>query len=83
MADHFLLKLIRRAALGDRLDWPKPSRHAQLLVRFSNDNPTIHGQWVILSTYRWVRPIHRPHNAVEAWENMQVDGWRRRHPPVR
>ena len=65
---------------------------AQLLVRFSNDNPTAHGQWVILSTYRWVRP-NPPvpqsqrrmlrHNAVEAWKNMQMVGWRRCHPPVR
>ena len=64
----------------------------KLLVRFSNDNPTAHGQWVILSTYRWERP-HPPvphtrrrmlrHNAIEAWNNMQKIGWRRCHPPVR
>ena len=64
----------------------------QLLVRFSNENPTTHCQWVLLSTYRWVRP-HPPipqarrrmlrHNAIEAWNNMQKIGWRRCHPPVR
>ena len=64
----------------------------QLLVRFSNARSTAHGQWVILSTYRWVRP-HPPepqsqrrmlqHNAIEAWQNMQKVGWRRCRPPVR
>jgi len=64
----------------------------QLLVRFSNENPTAHGQWVVLSTYRWIRP-HPPvpetrrrmlrHNAIETWETMQKIGWRRCHPPVR
>ena len=65
---------------------------AQLLVRFRNDNPTAHGQWVILNTYRWVRP-HPPvpqrerhmlrNNAVVARKNMQVVGWRKCHPPMR
>ena len=64
----------------------------QLLVRFSTGRSTAHGQWVILSTYRWVRP-HPPepqsqrrmlqHNAIEAWQNMQKVGWRRCRPPVR
>ncbi|KZR82836.1 hypothetical protein MITS9509_01788 [Synechococcus sp. MIT S9509] len=64
----------------------------QLLVRFSNGQSTAHGRWVVLSTYRWVRP-HPPepqsqrrmleHNAIEAWQNMQKVGWRRCRPPVR
>ena len=63
-----------------------------LLVRFSNDTPAAHGQWVVLSTYLWKRP-NPPvpqarrrmlrHNAIEAWNNMQQIGWRRCHPPVR
>ena len=33
----------------------------QLLVRFSHGLSTAHGQWVILSTYRWVRPVSYTH----------------------
>ena len=64
----------------------------QLLVRFSTGRSTAHGQWVILSTYRWVRPYPPEpqsqrrmlqHNAIEAWQNMQKVGWRRCRPPVR
>ena len=64
----------------------------QLLVRFSNDTPTAHSQWVILSTYRWVRPYPPVpqtrrrmlrHNAIETWQNMLKVGWRQCDPPVR
>ena len=64
----------------------------QLLVRFSEAQTTDQGQWVLMSTYRWIRPdppvpqTRRRmlrQNAIEAWQNMLKVGWRRCHPPVR
>ncbi|QNI50177.1 conserved hypothetical protein (DUF1651) [Synechococcus sp. RS9915] len=64
----------------------------QKVVQFKPDEPTAHGQWVILRTFHW-RPPDYPipqtrrrmlrHNAIEAWNTMKKTGWRPCHPPVR
>ncbi len=64
----------------------------QKVVQFKPDEPTAHGQWVILRTFHW-RPPDCPipqtrrrmlrHNAIEAWNTMKKTGWRPCHPPVR
>ncbi len=63
----------------------------KLLVQFKPDTPSTQEQWVSLRTYAW-EPPHPPepqsrrrmlrHTAIEAWETMLKNGWRRCSPPV-